>query len=309
MTKKTFLKKLESKLTNLDEQKIANIIKKYDHIIDEEVKTGKQEKDVVASLGDIDMIAKLYTTEDVHEESIKEEPKKEEKKDDRKDSNEGDKWTADRVINTVLTSIEDAFKSVDGDLAKRILTILCFVAIGVVFLSLIHIPFRIVDMIGSGMFRAVFNDYYFYKVVSTFWSFSIGICYAVIVIWLLVHYINQIVGRYSSKTCCKETKYTSKDEYKKETVKEEKKESMYVSDTTTSIFDIIYLILKIFIIIMTIPIIMVEASLFVALFFSVSLAVSGISFLGPVMIIIGLIFLIASLLDLIYRALSKGGLK
>lgn len=309
MTKKTFLKKLESKLTNLDEQEIAKIIKKYDHIIDEEVKSGKEEKDVVSSLGDIDMIAKLYSTNIEGEKNTTEREKVGNSKHDgtsKKGEPENEKWTADRVINVILTSIDDAFKSIDGDLAKRILTIICFVAVGVVLLSLIHIPFRILDLIGTGMFRTIFNDYDFFKLMSSFWSFSLGICYAVLVIWLIVHYINQISGRYTKRER-KETIY--KEEPKMEEVKEVKKETVYSHDTATSAFDIIYLILKIIIILMTIPIIMLESCLFVALFFTVSLTANGVALYGPVMIVIGVIFLIASLLDLIYRSLSKGGIK
>ena len=63
MTKTTFLKKLSELLSSLSESERAEILKKYEDIIDEEIKSGKKQKEVIQDLGDINLIAKLYVKE------------------------------------------------------------------------------------------------------------------------------------------------------------------------------------------------------------------------------------------------------
>ena len=292
MTKKTFLKKLREKLSNLDEKKLDVIIKKYEKIIDEKVSLGKAEKDVIASLGNIDLIVKLYTKGETTE---KEDNNKKEDNSKKETTNEETKTTTDSVINSILKYIDETFKNIDEKLAKRILLILCFVAVGIFGLAFLNIPFQLIDLAGTGIFSLIFDDYYFFKVVSSFWSFSIGICYVVLVIWLIIHYVNQIAYRYTDLGIKPMKKTTSKVE--------EIKVNHY------SPFEIVYLILKIFIILLTIPFIMAEVGLFIALFFVVTLIIGGVALFGPATMLLGMIILIATMLDLIYASISKGGVK
>ena len=299
MTKNTFLKKLREKLSNLDEKKLDVIIKKYEKIIDEEVSLGKAEKDVIASLGNIDLIVKLYTEGETTE---KEDNNKKEDNSKKETTNEETKTTTDSVINSILKYIDETFKNINEKLAKRILLILCFVAVGIFGLAFLNIPFQLIDLAGTGIFSLIFDDYYFFKVVSSFWSFSIGICYVVLVIWLIIHYINQIAYRYTDLGIKPIRKNTSKVE---DTIK--KVEEIKVN--TNSPFEIVYLILKIFIILLTIPFIMAEVGLFIALFFVVTLIIGGVALFGPATMLLGMIILIATMLDLIYASISKGGIK
>jgi uncharacterized membrane protein len=297
MTKKTFLKKLETKLSHLDEAKRTEIINKYERIIDKEVGEGKDIKDVIASLGSVDMIAKLYDdVETKHDEKPKEE---------KENTSKNEKTASNNVLDNIIKYIDDTFKNIDDQLAKRILLILCFVFIGIVGLSLLHIPFRIIDVIGTGFFNLLFDDYYYFHFVSSFWSISLGICYAILVIWLVFHYVNKIVYRYSDKD------YRAHEASKVNVESEKVEDRKEVRDTSkdNSLLDILYVLLKVFIIIMTIPFLMMEVGLVIALFCIIALIVKGVVLIGPMVFLIGFISLVGTLLDLVYTSISKGGIR
>ena len=297
MTKKTFLKKIESNLSSLGEEKIAEIVRKYEKIIDDEVATGKDEKDVVASLGSIDMITKLYIEEDRTEEA----KAKTKKTSSKTNKNEG---LTDKVFDVILKNMDEIFEKIDKEMALRILTIICYVAIGFIGLSLLYIPFGIFDVIGNSIYSIIFNDVYFYKVVSTFWSFSISACYIILVVWLIVKYTNKVVLHYTGKV-------DNKPESVEEVENVKKKECLKAtgkSNTENTVFDLIFTLLKVFIIILTIPFIMLEIVLFIFLFFSIILLMNGVVLFGPMVILSGLIILVAALLDLIYLSITKGGI-
>jgi uncharacterized membrane protein len=301
MLKRTFLKKLQTKLVGLDESKVKSIMTNYEKIIDDEIEAGEKEEKVVASLGDIDMIAKIYNHKENFETNNDDTPNKEtlgSKSKEKKDNINVDDMS-NNIINNILTFINDSFKSINGDLAKRILLLLSFIAAGILIIVLFHIPFRILDIAGSTIFWAVFNDYNFYKIISSLWAFSLNIAYAVLIIIFIVKYIEAIVKQYSI--------IDLKKHENNKIEKEIKPEAKVVKDTTTS--DTIYLILKVFIIILTIPLLMVEVGLFIALFFGLSLVVSGVLLFGPIIFLVGLMIMIATFLNLIYSTLSKGGIR
>lgn len=309
MLKKNFLNKLESKLSTVSKKKVSQIIKKYERIIDDEVESGRNEEDVIASLGNVDVIAKLYTKN------------AKQQKNSKNTETQYEKVEVNGVIETAIKKffdyIEDLFQKVTEEEAKRILFLLCLVAVGMLSLAIIHIPFRIIDIIGIGIFNLLFDNYCFCRTITIIWSIIINMTYVILSIWLIIKYIDQIVYYYLGKQKNHRDDNESKDDElnddelkddePKATKKMEKHESRAVS--SDSPYYPLYLVLKVFIILLTIPLCMVEAGLLVALFFSIALLTTGVALYGPVFIIIGLIFIVAAWLDLIYSSLCKGGLK
>ncbi len=279
MTKKTFLKKLEVKLEDLDEKQKNSILKKYERIIDEEIASGKNEKDVVASLGDIDLIVKL-NIDNVSDDSVKDTDKSNDKKSNMK-------W-----IDYTLKFIDDAFKGIDDQLAKRILLIICFIFVAFIFASIIHIPFKIVEYIGLGIFNIIFSHYFIYETVRAIWIIGLNICYTILIIWFAIHYIEAIINKFST------VEGKSKSEPKK---KEE------ITIKNNDFFDVIFIILKVFVVILTIPFFFAEVGLIIAFIFLVSLIIQGVMIFGPAILLLGLILLFGSLLDIIYTSLSRRG--
>lgn len=295
MTKKAFLKNLREKLVNLSEKRQDEIIRKYENIIDEEIKDGKTEKEVISSLGSIDLIAKIYTTPEKDDQEFKETKKK-------------TATTTENVVDKVFKAIDTAFESIDDKLAKRILLIMCLIFIAIMSLTILNIPFRLLDFIGTRMFRILFDNYYLYKITSSFWSFGIWICYAIIIIWLLVYYINYIIKHYADSIAIKgKTKPQKKNEIIKEEKQTQKVDDMM--NKVNPVLDIIYIILKVFVVLMTIPLICIILGLCIAFFTLVSLIIIGIPLFGPALIVLGFVFLLAALLDLIYASISNKGVK
>lgn len=280
MNRKTFLKKLADGLDScVDEQKRNDIIKKYDDVISKEISSGKKEKDVVAALGDIGLIIKLNT------EQIKDEP---------------NKSSLLGYMRKGVTYLYDYLKDLDEDLVRKALIIICFSFIGIVFLSVLRVPFILVDYSGRGIFNLLIDNYWSYKLISSLWSISIGLTYLILCVWLIVHYINEII-----------LKFTNRDMFNEKIHKEIKDDIKEVNaiHNFNSVASILYLIMKIFIILLTIPLVIVEIGLFMLLFFSISLIVNGIYLWGPIMIIVGLILLTGILVDLPHYLLNKGGIK
>lgn len=298
MTKKTFLKKLEAKLADLEESKRIEIIKKYENIIDEEIKNGKTEKEIITSLGSIDLIAKLYVSSN-KSDSTKVEVNEE----------ESDDSTSNNAIDNILSYIDDTFKNIDGELAKRILLLLCFIFIGILGLSLLHIPYKIIELIGTGIFGVIFEDYYFFQVVNTAWTFCLGICYLILIIWLIVKYIDLVVKYYNNGISAVKSENNTKTKVEAKKAMTESVKEEHIANKNESPFDIIFLILKVFVVLLTIPLLMTVAGLFMALFFTISLVINGVTLYGPIILLIGLISITTTLLDLIYRSLFKGGIK
>jgi uncharacterized membrane protein len=294
MLKKTFLKRLETSLSPIGEEEVSRIIKKYDKLIDEEVKKGKDEKNVVSSLGSVDLISKIYLDD---KEEVKTESKEHSK-------HEKSTSTVDNILDGMINFIDDTFKNVDRDLAKRILLILCFIFIGFVSVSLIRIPFRIIDYTGRNILTYFFDNIYFYRVVGSLWSFGLGICFFVFIIWLVVKYVNKIVNRYAYVD-------TSKNNNAKGTTQsaKEEKERAVKKNTDASVFDVLFIILKVFAIIVTIPLLMTEVGLVIALFVVISLIISGVVLYGPMIIILGFIIFISAILNVIFDVILKGGIK
>ncbi|MDD4644198.1 MAG: DUF1700 domain-containing protein [Bacilli bacterium] len=285
MTKKIFLNKLKSKLSTLDGNEVNLILKKYENIIDEEVKKGGTEKEVINALGDIDLISKLYLKMD-------------------KKPNVNSKQEKEASLNTIIDSIikwiDDGFKKIDDALAKRILLIFCFILFAIIGLSLLHLPFKIMTVLGQLFFRFVFADYYFYRFIILSWSVSLNICYLLLVVWLTVKYINKIIDHQTNTNYKKSTKESIED------IKNKDEDANKMSDSP---FEILYLILKAFVVLLTIPLVIFEVMLFIILLFTISLIISGVIISGPSIFIIGLMLMIAIVINLVYKVMFKGGIK
>lgn len=285
MTKKTFLKKLEASLESLGEAKTKRILKKYEKIIDDEVLEGKKEKDVVLSLGSIDVISKLYLENDTKKSSDKEKGNS----------------TLDSVIDNVINSVENWFDNMDSDLAKRILLILSFIFMGIIALLVIQIPFKIIDYSGRIVISYIFDNYFFLKTIRSLWSFGLGICFIVIAVYFSVKLIEKTIARYSNKAATNEIIKPKKIE------KSESTTSKY--NVSNNAWDVIFVILKVFIFLLTMPLLIIQFGLVMGLILIILLIINGVLIYGPAILLFGLIIMVYVILDIIYSFIFKGGIK
>ncbi|HHT38572.1 MAG TPA: DUF1700 domain-containing protein [Mollicutes bacterium] len=287
MTKKTFLKKLETSLSSLEEKEVKRILKKYEKIIDDEVGKGKNEKEVVASLGDIKTISQLYFEDDENNVTSKSD----------------NKSTVDSTLDGIIHYVEGIFDKIDSDLAKRLLLILCLIFIGLFSIMIFQIPFKMIDYSGRIIIRHLFDNRFFFRTVRSLWSFGLGICFFVLVIYFIVKYVEKIVTKYSSMD-----NIEKKDKTKSETKKDEPLTSNNYN-SLNNVQDIVFTVLKVFVFILSFPILLIEAGLVVTLIIMILLMFNGVLIFGPPILVLSFIIMIAVLLDLIYNFVFKGGIK
>ena len=176
MTKKKFLKELETKLSKMNQSKRKSIIDKYSEIIDKEIKNGKTEKEAVKDCGSIELIVKLVS--------------------DEKDETVETKVSL--FINNILDFITDVFNKIDEKTAKTILQTIAFIFIAIFGLWILYIPFKIVELIGIGFFGLFFNHFIIFKIISFTWSLIINLSFLAVAVWIIIYYINKIKNKYEN---------------------------------------------------------------------------------------------------------------
>lgn len=176
MTKKKFLKELETKLSKIESTKRKNIIDRYSEIIDKEIESGKTEKEAVKDCGSIDLIVKLV-------------------------SNDKEKTVETRVslfINNIIDFISDVFNKIDEKTAKMILEIIAFCFIAIIGIWILYIPFKLMEIIGIGLFGLFFNYFAIFRILSFLWSLIIHIVFLILIIWIFAYYIDKIKQKYEN---------------------------------------------------------------------------------------------------------------
>lgn len=174
MTKTSFLKKLGEALSTLSEEEKNNILEKYERLIEEEIKKGRKQRDIIQGLGDINLIARLYV-ENNDQDEIKR------------------PYNTTKVVDSIITYMDGLFEHIDGIKAKLILEIICFSSIGLLILSLIGIPFQIVHFLLHVTIYFVSNNYYLYQGLKLLLSLSLLVLYIFTVIWFVVDYIKNVI--------------------------------------------------------------------------------------------------------------------
>lgn len=177
MTKTTFLKKLSELLSSLSESERAEILKKYEDIIDEEIKSGKKQKEVIQDLGDINLIAKLYV----------------------KENKEVNNNEVSNYIEKIINYINSFINKMDEKNTKLILEIIIFSVIGFIILGLIGIPFQIIYAILSAIFYYGINSHFVYHFINSFIILTVLGLYLFTIIWIGLDYIKKVIKYIKTK--------------------------------------------------------------------------------------------------------------
>lgn len=180
MTKSVFLKKLELKLLSLEKSEIEIILKKYEDLIDAELKKGRSQRDVIKDLGNIDLISKLYV-EISEEENVHFKPK------------------SNKIVDKIISIVDDIMTKIDGHLAKFIIEIICFVLIGIASLSLVAIPFQLIHFIIKGFLYLSAMPLILSTVIDSFFAFVLIILYIGTIGWFVIDYIRDVIKYITDK--------------------------------------------------------------------------------------------------------------
>lgn len=285
MLKKTFLKKLESSLTPLGEEKISKIIRKYENIIDNEVSNGKLEKDVIASLGDIELISKVYLDEEKENDEKNKENAKEDVKDKSKKAN-----SFEDGINKFANYIDSIFKNNDNDQTKKIILLAIFIALIALSVEVLKFPFKMFGHFGDNFIERFDFDSNVYRIFSVFLVVCITCCFIGLIVYFVLKFTKNEIS--NDKKVSNDEPTGVLNDYS-------------VSNDENTAIKVILTVLKVFVIIITIPFVMAVAGLYICLFLLIFLAIKGITVFGLIFFILGLIILINTILDLVYNSLFK----
>lgn len=279
MTKKKFLKQLKEKLEILKEEEINDIINEYSDIIDERIKNGEKEEDIINSYDINSLTEEILEAYKInpHAKETKEVIDKFEEK-----LSEFAKATA-----TGFKNMFNKFKNANGTFnIDLIFEILIKVIFTLLLIIIIRIPFDIISNLGESVFSIML--YPLDKILTVMWQILVGLTYVITSIFLIINLFK--------KYFYLDEKVEVKKGVKKEKIIEEKKE---VNNSIGSILKSLITIIFLF------PLWCVNFGLFIAIAVVIYLLFKGISIIGVLILLIGLSLLFGFLADTVKNLINS----
>jgi len=327
MNKEQFIAYMNKKLAVIKEDERKDIIDEYVNHIDEKVAEGMSEEEVISGFGDIDeMVKEILDAYNIDPNQAR--------------ANSG----FDRKVNDTLDSLFDGFQRLLSNLTQmdvdNIVKLLFEVLVVLIVLGLLHIPFDIMESIGSSLLRSLFG----FGIGSTFawiWRSLVKLLYVVMFIAVLINVANrrwahfkekqdtpvmddvkesfnfeqakEAVHRFTSGTQANkayETPYEEDGEIEngsshKHTGHYYQKERSYRYDGSAQ--SMTSVIIKFCGFLLMLPFLLVMIGLCCALGLLVVMSIQGITVIGFYFIVFGAILGCGAVISLIDRYLCKGG--
>lgn len=307
MSKKEFLKELESKLQLLEKQEIKDIIEEYDNHIEEKVKKGKTEEEAIEEFGDFDeLVDEILSAYKINTKNVKK---------------------SNGFLDTLADELANFFKKLvaafDGKTGDDLVRVICKFIIILIIISILRFPFALIKGLGADIFGNL--PWFMGGTVSSVWRFIVELAYFVVAILMLYVSIKNLIfedeDMEKAKNVSASKKSTSKKvDNKVEEVKNTAKDKTAtveeriaaVNNTNPKTGDPVLgplsIVLKIFTVIFTIPGIFMVFGLMVAIGIMIALATQGVYLISLFFIMIGLLMITSSLLGMIYHVVfPKGG--
>jgi len=305
MTKKTFLRKLGSKLDILKEEEKKDIINEYEGHIDEKIKQGKTEQEAVADFGNIDDL----TDEILDAYKIKK-PNKE------------DNSKIDNFINEFIYTVKDVLKNIGRNMSEDTVGFIFKILAALLIIGLLRIPFYIVEQIGSSIFYGLtFGP--IGAVTVLFWKVIVELAYILVAVLLVA----SILGKNEKVNEIKEKIINKQNEIKKHSdiVSESKEDAMRIKKEATKIkeeaikiknetpkkeeestskipfAEVSIIVLKIFAIIFVVPFVFTQISFVIVFGILIKFTIEGVIIWGLLSIFLGLIFITGTLMKFIIK--------
>ena len=282
MTKDEFITKLRNKISMLEKSEIDDIISEYEGFIDEKMASGMSEKEAVKSLGDVDEIAKdLKSAYKINSDS----------------NGDSAKELVDTLLNKATNGIDAAVKSVENKSASDVIKMIIKVFLLLILIRICKFPVDILLDIANDTFMilgSVIGNFLFY-----IFSFVVNVIYfilAVMFFWkILTEKILDIdkVEEAKKPVVKKENK---KEEKKEDTIVEEKKETSKkeVKETPKRkgffdvCADIVLLFAKFIVFWIAFGDIFFIVGMSSALAIALYLVLKGVTYFGPLLILLSL---------------------
>lgn len=297
MTKKEFLKNLEDNLMILEESERKDIINDYKEIIEEKVKAGEKEKDVIENFGSIDELTKEILSSykintDYNKRGV----------DTKKIIEDSENWikkTAKQLANFATETFEN-IKNNKNLSVELVFEILIKVLILLVVCAILKLPFMLIESLGISIFR-VFSPLDF--ILIGIWKLLVTVCYLVGCVLLFFaffknYFNNEKVKEIKPKKETKKKEKNKIEENKEEPVKKEKSEN--------GIITIIKWIIKFFVTVcVLVPMIFANIGVVCALVITIWCLFNGINIWGLAIILVGVCFIGFELYSIVYSLTFK----
>ena len=295
MNKKEFLKHLEEKLNVLDEKEIKDILEEYKSHIEEKVKDGNKEKEVIESFGDIDeLVEEILKAYKINAKKV----------------NKGK--TASQYFNVLVDEMALFFKKVikvfEGKKGDDFARIICKFILILILILILRVPFDIIKNLGVEIFSEF--PWFLGRVISYIWKFIIELSYFVISILTIYVSIKNLI--LDEEVVIDKEEIVKKAEEFEEVIDSKKSNrgervKMNTSDSRI-VLTPLSILLRVFIVIMTIPAFFMLFGLIVFLGIMIASLFEGVYIVSMFFIIIGLIMMTSSILGIIYKFIfGKGG--
>ncbi|MCI9233321.1 MAG: DUF1700 domain-containing protein [Bacilli bacterium] len=291
MNKKKFLKILEEKLQILSEEERKDILNEYKDTIEEKIRHGSSEEEAVADFGSVEELSREIL------KAYKINPDYSNGKDKVKEFvEEGEsliKKGAEKLSGWTQDAIED-FKNNDQNWTlEMVFEVIIKAIILLIGLSLLRIPFYLIESLGLGIFEVAFPpfDSIFKIILKCFTSFIYLIVCIIIAMIVFKPYF--ITNKQSAK----------KKESKSKEVKIEK-ENEHQTTKESGGFKIALEILKAFLFLCTVfPLYFVDFGCYIALAVLLFLLIEGVPILGVFLMLLGIAIFLTFLTKVFYNLL------
>lgn len=304
MNKKMFLKELEAKLFILDESERKDIISEYSGVIDEKKAHGKTEEEAINDFGSVETLTKEILSAYKINPEFNDQKKKKYEDDDYNDFKQGAdhfiKKAADE-FSKFIRNLVNGFKNNDQDITIE--SIFEIVIKVVIILALLMIPFALLRVIGHGisdtlMFQPLNRIMYFV------WELVVGGLYLVACILVISSTMKNVLDRGSKATTKKETTHdetiVGKKSIKANQISEDKKET---KDNPNSFMNIVISIVKVIVVLWTLPLIFLTGMSYFGLVILVYLMTKGLFLYGLIVLLTGISLFLSYLIHVIFGIL------
>lgn len=290
MNKKKFLKLLEEKLQILSEEERNDILNEYKDTIEEKVRHGSSEEEAVADFGSIEELSReILKAYKINPDYSK---NKDKVKDFVEDSESLIKKGAEKLSEWTQNVVED-FKNNDQNWTlEMVFEIIIKAIILLVGLSLLRIPFYLIESLGLSIFDLSFPpfDSIFRVILRCLISFVYLIVCIVIAIIVFRPYF--IANKKNSK----------KKVIQKSKEVKENREPVEVKKKKTS--SVIIEIMKAFLFLCIVfPLYVADFGCYIALAFLLFLLIKGVPILGVFLMLLGITIFLTFLTKLFYNLL------
>ena len=312
MNKREFLRELEIRLSILDENEVKDILNEYGGIIDEKIKDGKSETDAVSEFGALEELSteilKAYKINPKYCNSNA--AGRDKAKEVLRSSEEWIKYTSGKIAKFLKGASDGLGKSGRIPSVELVLEIVIKIAILLVILAILKIPFYIIGGLWIGIFSFSFTPVdWIFTVVWKILSMVVYLAAAVCIFWAM---FREYFAGFSSVD--KSADANSGAESKTEAAREEKvaaseelhKKEPLKRNKSGGVAGALLALVRVFVVIAALlPLWLIQAGLIVAMPVTIYYFIYGVNIPGLIIILTGVITGVAGLSDLIYKLAFK----